>query len=192
MQPFAVLFLYHRSDSVSLKHLELLRSGADGAPVVPLTDGGSIDGGIDVSQMPTHCATANKWATVDTVIYRWFATRQLEADRYIVVEWDCFLRGKVEEFYRPVWDEPFCAKSIQWLGRGDRWTWFSKSKHLFDPMDNFGAAPARQELPDGGDSRGCPASLRHFPGNVSRQISQGGRVLTEGSRRALDVLRLPR
>jgi hypothetical protein len=139
---FAVLFLYHRADTVTLKHLEAFRRGAEGAPVVALTDGGEpIDGSFDVSQIPTHCVTKDKWATVDTVVYRWFAARTLEAERYIIVEWDCLLQGTVKEFYQPVWHESFCGKSIHWLGRGDRWTWFDKSKHLFDPMDNFGAAP---------------------------------------------------
>lgn len=110
---YAILFCYHGgADPGALaQNLERLRRYNPDAPIIPLIHDGApkIEGSVDLSATPCPWDTTDKWRSCDTMIYRWFPTRRLEAERYVLCEWDTYSTTGVRTFYAPVWDADVAA-----------------------------------------------------------------------------------
>ena len=74
-----ILFLYHKNDEVTSRHLQLIKKHNPDVPVIPLSD--EVNGRWEMK---------NPWRNIDAEVYNWYEGRRtIRADRYIVFEWDC-------------------------------------------------------------------------------------------------------
>jgi hypothetical protein len=110
---YAILFTYHGGahPGALAQNLERLRRYNPGVPIIPLIHDGAptIEGSVDVSGTPCPWDTDDKWRSCDTMIYRWFPLRSLQAERYVLCEWDTYSTTSIRAFYAPVWDADVAA-----------------------------------------------------------------------------------
>jgi len=130
MHEYALLFPYHSGAprAALLQNFERARRFNPGAPIVPLIHDGEpvFPGTIDVREQPSPFVTDDKWRSCDSMVYRWFQRRQLDARRYILYEWDMFSSVSVPEFYRSVWDADVAAVAPQTPEANPGWCWFQE------------------------------------------------------------------
>jgi len=138
--PLVVLFMHHRDDALTRRHLALLRRANPGAAIVPLADepASSVPGTIDVSAWPSPWDTRDKWRSCDAMIYRWFAHRTVEAERYVVLEYDCRVDVDLRVFYE-AYSTDVVVGRWRLPERDASWHWFGQVARL-DPEDRPFAA----------------------------------------------------
>ncbi|MFO0744570.1 MAG: hypothetical protein U1F43_02715 [Myxococcota bacterium] len=129
-----VLFLHHKDDALTRLHFDLLRRSNPRAVIVPLCDApeGRLPGAIDTAALPTPWNTSNKWRSCDTMIYRWFRQRDFDAERYVVLEYDCRCDIDLLQHYRALGDVDVVAASYIEPERHPRWYWFREAERLSD------------------------------------------------------------
>lgn len=117
-----ILFLHHRDDELSRFHLNLIREHNPGTPVVSLTFVDGLQGAIRVGDWawPVH----DEWFSNEVMVYSWYARKNLEAERYVIFDYDTLVLEAVESFYAQVWDSDVaCARPVLYENEPD-WYWF--------------------------------------------------------------------
>lgn len=137
MQDCCILFLYHCADKVTYQHLQLIKKHNPGVPVVLLSDAkDKIPGTIEVDG---RWEMKNAWRNIDAEVYNWYeGHRSVQAERYIILEWDCLCTTSVRSFYKSVWDCDLAAAEIRTMGDG--WHWFKEYDRV-DPLTPCGVVP---------------------------------------------------
>jgi hypothetical protein len=137
MPEYLILFCYYRPHCpVTAEHFRRLRQLHSRVPIVPLSDGQATDlpHTVNVSRYPSRWDTSDPWASPDTLIYRWFENRRVEARRYIVFEWDILCEVHLPDLLRPVWNADLaCHTYVTWEQSNQEWVWFQQ-RHLL-PKD---------------------------------------------------------
>lgn len=130
--PLAILFLHHLDDAVTRHHFDLVRRHNPRAVLVPIVDEprGALPGAIDVSRYPTPWDTRDKWRSCDTMIYRWFAHRTFDAERYVVLEYDCRCDVDLLEYYRPYLDGDVVVATWKTPRSHPSWHWFDEAARM--------------------------------------------------------------
>lgn len=117
-----ILFLHHRNDELSRFHLNLIREHNPEVPVVPLTFVDGLQGSTRAGgwAWPVH----DEWFSNDVMVYSWYARKNLEAERYVIFDYDTLVLEAVKSFYVEVWDsEVACARPVLYENEPD-WYWF--------------------------------------------------------------------
>jgi len=132
--PLGILFLHHLDDDLTRHHFDLVCRHNPRAVVVPIVDEplGSLPGAIDVSRFSTPWNTRDKWRSCDTMIYRWFANRTFDAERYVVLEYDCRCDVDLLEYYRPYLDSDVVVAEWKTPRTHPRWCWFDEAWRMDD------------------------------------------------------------
>jgi hypothetical protein len=126
-----ILFVYHRDDAVSRRHLDQLTYLNPEDAVVPVTVNADrhLAGApttSDIRDCPTPWPLAQPWRSLDAVLYTWFLHRRVPARRYVLIEYDCLCTLPIREAYRGVWDAELAARD--WFTRETNpdWPWFQE------------------------------------------------------------------
>lgn len=138
MKELCVLFHYHKIDALTRQHFDLLKLHNPEAEIIPVTSSVSeyLPGSVDVDDFPSKWDTRNKWRAIDTTFYLWFLNRQLSAERYIIMEYDCRCTLPLKEAYGEVWDAQVSCRSFYTPENKPGWGWFSKQEvNKLDPSD---------------------------------------------------------
>jgi hypothetical protein len=124
---YAILFLYHkRHDPLTWKHFALMQYHNSGVPIIPICDGGinELPGTIDVKDFPSKWDTSHIYLHPDTLLYRWFENRTLDAKRYVLAEYDVYCETSFPEFMKEVWDYPVACHKYFTYEWWPQWNWF--------------------------------------------------------------------
>lgn len=127
---FTILFLYHKCDQLTRNHLDSLRMSNPAVVVVPVTDTVPelLPGSVDVGKFPDPWASAQKWRSIDSTLYRWFANRTFNSRRYLVVEYDCFCNVNLVAYYAAVMSADVAGIDLFKRAENPRWKWFMESE----------------------------------------------------------------
>jgi hypothetical protein len=133
-----ILFLYHKCDALTKKHLNCLRASNPGAHIIPLTDSVPelLPDSVDVGLFPSSFASAHKWRNIDATLYRWFEHRVCIARRYLIVEYDCLCNVNLDEYYAEVRDADVAGIDFFTQEDNPRWKWFGESELRNLPMED--------------------------------------------------------
>lgn len=73
------------------------------------------------------------WLSSDLAVFMWYAAHQHEinSNRFLIVEWDCWCDMSAEEYYQYVWNHDFVAPTVVYPER-DTWHWFNTIGDLPD------------------------------------------------------------
>lgn len=137
-----IIFMYHKCDKLTLLHFELLQRSNPQAIIVPVVDSvpGMIPGTVDVGKFPSRWAgTTDLWKNCDTILYRWFENREVSADKYVVIEYDCLCTVDLKEYFKEVWDSDVAPVNMFTWPEDNHWYWFRELNKL-DPTDQAFAA----------------------------------------------------
>lgn len=71
------------------------------------------------------------WLSTDLAIYLWYKENcdNLQSERYLLLEWDCWCNMNLKEYYKHVWDCDVVASSVVYPERDD-WPWFNSIINL--------------------------------------------------------------
>jgi hypothetical protein len=129
-QDLCILFFFHKSDELTKVHLASLCKSNPTAAIVPVTDSvpDLLPCSIDVSQFPSSWVKAHKWRSIDTTLYRWFENRTLNADHYLILEYDCLCTVDLKQHYAEVMKADVAG--VDFFKRNDnpRWKWFMQNE----------------------------------------------------------------
>ena len=120
-----ILFVHHRDDEVTRRHLRSLRD-LNPYPVVAACNAAEecVEGALDVAKLSDEGASEPKWEGPDTILYRWFRHGGLRARRYVVLEWDNHATTPVDDFYSEVWDVDAAAANVMRIENEADRHWF--------------------------------------------------------------------
>lgn len=137
-----VLFLHHRNDPVTRKHIALLREHNPNAAIVPLTFDvpEPLPDAVDVLGWDSRWKVAHPWRNIDEIVYRWFENRPFDAERYIILEYDCLCTVDLKRHYASVWDADVAACDLFTAAENPDWMWFSEIDRLAEPDRRHAAA----------------------------------------------------
>jgi len=127
MVPLCILFAHHRNDSVTRHHLEILKNNNPNVPIVLLCNGAeeALEGAVDVAMLSPDFRDENKWLGSDAMLYLWFRhCRNVEAERYAIIEWDALATMPLHDYYTEVWDADAAASQVKTLQTTPQWDWF--------------------------------------------------------------------
>jgi hypothetical protein len=131
-----LLFLHHKSDDLTRHNLASIRHHNPDVPVVPIhcRDGNPCDPLPDSIEVPCTFKRGANWQSADAIIYEWFrGPHVVQAERYIVLEWDTHATQHVRECYKDVWDKDAAGVNVMLRGR-DSYSWFD-TQTQFLPRD---------------------------------------------------------
>jgi hypothetical protein len=119
MQDLAAIFLHHRDDAVTARHLESLRRHNPGVPVT-VVRGPDDDG-----------PGGRGWRDCDLAFLRGVSASPA-ARRYALVEWDCRVTGPLTSWYKPAWNAPAAASVVVRHDKGEApgWCWWAEVGRL--------------------------------------------------------------
>ncbi len=127
MVPLCIFFAHHRNDPVTRHHLDILRRHNPADPIIPICKGASepVEGALDVAKLSSDFTDEDKWLGSDTMLYLWFRhCRNVEAERYAVIEWDALATLPLREYYAEVWGADAAACQIKTPETTPHWDWF--------------------------------------------------------------------
>jgi hypothetical protein len=127
-----ILFLHHKTDAVTQQNLDSFRRWNPAVPIIPISGGERLPGGYAPEDMPEFQRLLVKYARtdwmyrsgLDVLIFDWYRQRQVEADRWILVEWDAWCGMPVREWLQEVWHADVSVASVRWPNREPEWYWF--------------------------------------------------------------------
>jgi hypothetical protein len=134
-----ILFLHHADDELTRFHADLIQRLNPGVPFVPLT----FDRGLPQALRFEMPAVTDQWHDNDLLVYAWFLSpHRLEAERYLVVEYDTFCTVPFHEFYAHVWNKPVACARVLTPQKNPNWWWFRTIKDRSPFGENlFGMSP---------------------------------------------------
>jgi hypothetical protein len=96
---------------------------------------------IDVGLFRSDFSNEKKWRNIDTTIYRWFANRAINAEKYLIIEYDCLCKVDLRDYYFDVWDADVAGIDLFTKRENPRWRWFAESELAYlPPADHKHAA----------------------------------------------------
>lgn len=124
------------------KHIALLREHNPNAAVVPLTFDvpEPLPDAVDVSRWESRWQVRSPWRNIDEIVYRWFENRPFDADRYIILEYDCLCTVDLKRHYASVWDADVAACDLFTAAENPDWKWFPEIDRLAEPDRRHAAA----------------------------------------------------
>ena len=130
-----ILFLYHKCDELTRQHLESLIQSNPQAVIVPLTDSVSehLPNSVDVGEVDDGWQISDPRSNIDVIVYKWFAHRTFDAEKYVFIEYDCFCNVSLIDYYKEVWDSDVAGVDFFSIRENPKWRWF------IDP--SFGRLP---------------------------------------------------
>lgn len=139
-----ILFLYHKPDMVTRRHLDLLTYFNPNAVVIPLSVNTTEklpgpQATVDVSQFESRWDLSDPWRSCDAAFYTWFTNRKVDAHRYLWMEYDCYCTMPVSEAYREVWNADIAARAYENLVTRPDWHWFREVERLDNADRSFAA-----------------------------------------------------
>lgn len=135
----AILFLHHDLDAVTMNNLESFRLRNPGVPIIPISGGTRMEGGVAPGDLPTFSRLNERFAGtdwmyrsgLDTLVVDWYRTcRNVRAKRWFFAEWDGWCGMPLREYLGEVWDADISVSSIRWPGREPEWFWFRQIQRL--------------------------------------------------------------
>lgn len=146
-----VIYVHHKNDYVTQKHLELLRKHND-FPVIPIfcRDGGVCDPVEGAQEVQKPYKIGDNWHNMDLLCRQWFIENpDTVAKRYIWIESDCRVNKPLIECYREAWNADFAAYHILYPSTSSHWELWDQYRHLIpERLYPFitGAAPVNASL----------------------------------------------
>ena len=122
-----VLFVHHKDDEITRLHLDRVRQ-LTRYPIIPLK---GEDGGVR-----PHSAE-HPWRSSDALVYSWFLRRGFDAERYVVLEWDCLLTMPVKDYYSEVWNSHAAASVVTSVETHPCWHWFREVSKLPEDLRKY-------------------------------------------------------
>jgi hypothetical protein len=115
---------------LTLFHLSCLRSSNPSAIIVPLTDDVPelLPDSIDVSKLPPFCDDSPKWRSIDNTLYRWFANRNVEADFYVTIEYDCLCTVELTKHFQCADTDEVIGVDLFQRSANPDWQWFREAE----------------------------------------------------------------
>ncbi len=187
-----ILFVYHKTDIVSRRHLDLLTFFNPFATVIPLGYHLSeiMDSPlktIDVGQFSSRWDLSNPWRSVDGIVFTWFLNRNFSAKRYLVAEWDCHCTMPVDIAYKNVWGADLAVRRFFLQKDNPSWQWFSEISRLPSSEHAFAAG-----VPPFGNTLFSHRALEVLSREVtSEDVFSEFRVATTANRIKLKIQTFP-
>ena len=138
-----VLFLHHLDDDITRRHFDLICQHNPLAAVVPLCWQGSshLQESIEVALPSMDEGPRPLWRNCDRMIYNWFQSiNRINADRYIIIEWDTLVSQPFSEFYSPAaWNSRFAAAFVHRPQEipDPYWWWYELSDFQWQALGPF-------------------------------------------------------
>jgi hypothetical protein len=76
------------------------------------------------------------WLSTDLSVFNWYSNTGKRAERYVIVEWDCWCDCDMRGYFSRVWDCDLVVPSIKYPERDD-WVWFKTVHQLPDKARPF-------------------------------------------------------
>lgn len=135
MEEAVILYSHFRNDEISRNHRDLLRKH-NPFPVVPLYCDDEMGGTPleDAVRIPMTYTRGRNWHNIDWLLREWYrSTHRILAERYIWLDWDCYVNTPIKTWYGELWNSDFVgSKSVR---LGEQWWWFQQRDGL--PHDLF-------------------------------------------------------
>lgn len=130
MNECCILFPHHRNDELTARHYQQLVA-YNPYPVVPIccNEEEYLPGAIDVGKWTPPPKHKNNNRHLEQLIFRFFSKGLVDAQRYIVLEYDVCATVGVRKFYDPVWNADAAATSVYHYGYQE-WPWFREVDRL--------------------------------------------------------------
>lgn len=142
-----ILFLYHKTDEVTHRHLDFFTWFNPQAEIVlighDLND--TLESPlrtIDVKQFNSPWDCSDPWRSLDGLIYTWFVNSNTTAKRYLVAEYDIHCTMPIDAAYKDVWHADVAAKTFFLQNAYPEWVWFSEIPSLTQHEMPFAAGTA--------------------------------------------------
>lgn len=149
MPPLAIVFAHHGLDGVAGEHLQTFREQNPEATVLPVSYADRSQS-AEWEQWIEPCRTDRQraWAECDLLLYRAYAERTRDYERWLFVEWDTFCAMPVTEFFRETWHFDAVGGTICLPDREPEWRWFRDGWRLPEPLRRLacGMKPASVSL----------------------------------------------
>lgn len=139
-ESLAILFVHHKVDLATCQNLASFRQNNPAVPVIPISTGPALPGGVSLADSPEayeiwqrHTRQPGLAArSTDVAIYLWhrYLRGTIDADRWVIVEWDAYCNQSVQEFFGPVWKYLLSGPSVRWPNREPEWFWFKTKNSL--------------------------------------------------------------
>ena len=129
MHDTIILYCYHKCDELTVRHLDLLRRHNPKPVVIPVIGEPGVEelpGSVNVAHLPSRWCTDNLWRACDTLIYRWFQSRDLSARRYVYLEYDVLCTMPLETAYAEAWNAPVAARDFYTIRTAPKWFRFNE------------------------------------------------------------------
>lgn len=152
----AVIFSYHKVDDVTLRNLQVFKDNNPDIPVILVSNGGeTMPCSLNTKNLLKGAWAKYRyharfmkvrhirylwhllkngtpkeyyWSNADLPIYiAYDASReQVQADRYIHLEWDCYCNVDLREFYKEVWNADLGARHVIDPASDPDWVFFGE------------------------------------------------------------------
>lgn len=130
-----ILFLYHKPDALTRRHLDMLNYFNPGAAIVPLCINIPIklsgpQETLDLGALESRWDLSNPWRSCDALLYTWFLNRRISAHRYIYTEYDCLCTTPLSAAYREEWEADVATRNYFTPATNPDWPWFQEIERL--------------------------------------------------------------
>ena len=120
-----ILFFHYRRCPVTERHYAIVRQ-ANPYPVLPIRiNDGSGQEGLDGSFFTEYID--KPWANADLALYEIAKKKVVDAERYILIEWDCLANMPVREWLGDKWDADATTTTLKTPLLNPDWCWWYES-----------------------------------------------------------------
>jgi len=121
MHECVILFLHHKFDDISKKHLQNLELYNPHFIVVSLTPYSH--------KRSSLWSYDNLWMHNDTMIYDWMDSDDfIKSKRYCWFDWDTLCQQSVDEYYGDAWDAEMSGTNFYDIKNHYHWHWFKYAR----------------------------------------------------------------
>jgi len=139
LHELGILFLYHKTDKVTNRNLGSFVSSNPHHCIVPISvqKGMYFQSGYwlehaEAWERLTNYEPKRCWYNMDMAYYEYYRMRRENCKRWLLVEWDVYCNGRVEDFFGTLWNEDFVSSNVHRPGGG--WNWFKETRLLPDAV----------------------------------------------------------
>lgn len=79
-------------------------------------------------ELSSRWDTTEQWRSLDSLFYTWFPHRNVTAERYVLMEYDCRCTAPLREAYGEVWDAAVACRSFYTPESKPDWHWFRRDE----------------------------------------------------------------